>query len=159
MALVRGLAEHVLFYERHLMKQEWQHGDYRISTDKSLLDFDMIYNYLSLRSYWAAGRPMDVIRDSVEGSLVFGMYKNEQQIGLTRVITDYATFAYMSDVFVLEEFRGQGLGKWMMKVVTEHPDLQRGWWMLATRDAHGLYEQVGFTPLPEPKKFMMKLKA
>jgi GNAT superfamily N-acetyltransferase len=138
------------------MNQEWQQGAYRISTDKSRLDFDMIYNYLSLRSYWAAGRAMDAIRDSVENSLTFGMYQGEQQIGMARVITDYATFAYLCDVFVLPEFRGQGLGKWLMKVVTEHPDLQRGWWLLATGDAHGLYEQVGFTPLPKPKRFMQK---
>lgn len=140
------------------MNNEWQHGAYRISTDKSLLDFDMIYDYLSLRSYWAAGRPMDVIRDSVENSLVFGIYKGEQQIGMARVITDYATFAYVCDVFVLPEYRGQGLGKWLMKVVTEHPDLQRGWWTLVTRDAHGLYEHVGFTALPKPERFMEKRK-
>ncbi len=140
------------------MNREWQNGPYRISTDKRLLDFDVIYTYLSLHSYWAEGRPMEVIRDSIEGSLNFGMYRDEQQIGLTRVITDYATFAYVCDVFVLEEFRGQGLGKWMMKVVTEHPDLQRGWWILATRDAHGLYEQVGFTALPIPEKLMQKTR-
>ena len=141
------------------MNSEWQHGAYRISTDKSLLDFDMIYDYLSLRSDWAAGRTMEAIRDSRENSLTFGIYKGQQQVGMARVITDYATFAYVCDVFVLPDFRGEGLGKWLMKVVTEHPDLQRGWWILATRDAHGLYEQVGFTPLPEPKKFMQKRKS
>ncbi|MGB0389735.1 MAG: GNAT family N-acetyltransferase [Ardenticatenaceae bacterium] len=139
------------------MTTEWQRGDYRISSDKSQLDLDIIHDYLAVRSYWAAGRSREIIERSIENSLTFGVYDGDQQIGLTRVITDYATFAYLCDVFVLDAYQGQGLGTWMMEVISAHPDLQSvRFWTLATRDAHGLYQKVGFTPLQAPHKFMEK---
>jgi len=98
---------------------------------------------------------MHVIRKSVKHSLPFGMYQGERQIGFARVVSDYATFAWVADVFILEEFRGQGLSKWLMKVMVSHPELQGlRRWMLATRDAHGLYRQYGFTDLGNPSRIM-----
>jgi len=102
------------------------------------------------------GRPLEVVHRSIENSLSFGVYKGSEQIGFARVVTDYATFAWLADVFVLPEFRGQGLGKWLIGViVVDHPrllGLRR--WILGTKDAHGLYAQYGFTPLQAPERFM-----
>jgi GNAT superfamily N-acetyltransferase len=137
------------------MTHEWRRGDYLISTDRARLDWDAIYGYLSGESYWAKGRSMETIRRSVENSLPFGIYKGERQVGFARVVTDYATFAWIADVFVLEEFRGHGLSKWLMDVMLAHPELQ-GFrrWVLATKDAHGLYHQYGFTELLRPERWM-----
>ena len=136
------------------MTHEWRRGEYLISTDKSRLDLTLIHNFLKT-SYWAAGIPLEVVRRSIEHSLSFGLYKEEQQIGYARVITDYATFAYLGDVFILEPFRGQGLSKWLMEVVVTHPELQ-GFrrWILLTKDAHGLYKKVGFTEVKTPERYM-----
>jgi GNAT superfamily N-acetyltransferase len=137
-----------------LMVHEWRRGEYLISTDKSRLDLTLIHNFLRT-SYWAAGIPLEVVRRSIEHSLSFGLYKEDQQIGYARVITDYATFAYLGDVFILEPFRGQGLSKWLMEVVVTHPDLQ-GFrrWILLTKDAHGLYKKVDFTGVATPERYM-----
>lgn len=127
-----------------------------ISTNPALLDLDVIHRFLT-ESYWAAGVPLGVVQRSIEHSLPFGLYKHNRQIGFARVITDYATFAYLADVFVLDEFRGAGLGKWLIEVVMTHPDLaglRR--WMLATLDAHGLYGKSGFTELGQPERWMEK---
>ena len=136
------------------MTHEWRRGEYVISTDKSRLDLTVIHNFLKT-SYWAAGIPLEVVRRSIEHSLSFGLYKEEQQIGYARVITDYATFAYLGDVFILEPFRGQGLSKWLMEVVVTHPELQ-GFrrWILLTKDAHGLYKKVDFTEVKTPERYM-----
>lgn len=136
------------------MTTEWTRGEYTISTDLFRLDVDVIHRYLD-RSYWAAGRPADVIRRSIEHSLCFGIYNRTQQIGFARVVTDYATFAWVADVFVLEEFRGLGLSKWLMEIMIAHPDLQ-GFrrWALATKDAHGLYRRFGFNELKRPERWM-----
>ena len=136
------------------MVHEWRRGEYLISTDKSRLDLTLIHNFLTT-SYWAAGIPLEVVRRSIEHSLSFGLYKKDQQIGYARVITDYATFAYLGDVFILEPFRGQGLSKWLMEVVVTHPDLQ-GFrrWILLTKDAHGLYKKVDFTGVATPERYM-----
>ncbi len=136
------------------MTHEWRRGEYLISTDKSRLDLTLIHNFLTT-SYWATGIPLEVVRRSVEHSLSFGLYKEDQQIGYARVITDYATFAYLGDVFILEPFRGQGLSKWLMEVVVTHPELQ-GFrrWILLTKDAHGLYKKVGFTEVKTPERYM-----
>ncbi|MFL5698795.1 MAG: GNAT family N-acetyltransferase [Ktedonobacteraceae bacterium] len=136
------------------MTHEWRRGEYLISTDKSRLDLTLIHNFLTT-SYWATGIPLEVVRRSIEHSLSFGLYKEEQQIGYARVITDYATFAYLGDVFILEPFRGQGLSKWLMEVVVTHPELQ-GFrrWILLTKDAHGLYKKVGFTEVKTPERYM-----
>ena len=133
---------------------EWRQGTYLISTDITRLDLELIHNFLK-RSYWASGIPAEVVERSVENSLVFGLYKEGEQVGFARVVTDCATFAYLADVFVMESHRGRGLSKWMMGVVFSHPRLQ-GFrrWLLATQDAHGLYRRYGFTGLARPEIFM-----
>jgi len=136
------------------MVHEWRRGEYSISTDKGRLDVAVIHGFLTM-SYWAAGVPMDVVKRSIEHSLAFGVYKEDQQVGFARVITDYTTFAYLGDVFILEPFRGRGLSKWLMEVIVGHPELQGlRRWVLLTRDAHGLYRQVGFTELSNPERYM-----
>jgi GNAT superfamily N-acetyltransferase len=136
---------------------EVRRGDYLISTDPARLDLDSIYGYLS-GSYWAAGRPREVVARSLRASLCFGLYHGASQVGLARVVTDCATFAWLCDVFVLEEHRGRGLGVWLIDVVVGHPELQGlRRIMLATRDAHGLYARHGFTPITAPERWMERL--
>jgi GNAT superfamily N-acetyltransferase len=139
------------------MTHEWQRGAYTISTDNNRLDLLLIHNFLT-QSYWAEGIPFETVKRSIEHSLSFGLYRDEQQVGFARLVTDYATFAYLADVFILEPFRGQGLSKWLLEVVMAHPELQ-GFrrWILGTKDAHGLYRQYGFTELKWPERFMEKL--
>lgn len=133
----------------------WQRDPYEISTDASRLDIPFVHKFLSESTYWATGRPLEVVHRSIENSLSFGIYHGNVQVGFARVITDYATFAWIADVFVLPEHRGQGLSKWLMQVILEHPELQ-GFrrWVLATKDAHGLYEQFGFHTLVKPERWM-----
>ena len=130
-------------------------GDYSISTDRLRLDIDLIHNYLSNESYWATGRSREVVERSIENSLPFGIYKEDKQVGFARIVTDYATFAWVADVFVLPEHRGHGLSKWLMQVIIAHPRLQ-GFrrWVLSTKDAHGLYERFGFIKLHRPERWM-----
>jgi len=124
--------------------------EFRISTDASLLNVDMIHEYLSKESYWAANIPRDLVERSIQHSLCFGIYFQQQQIGFARLVTDRATFAYLADVFVLDAYRGKGLSKWLMECIHAHPDLQGlRRWVLGTRDAHGLYEQFGWSVLTE----------
>jgi len=141
------------------MTEEWRRGDYVISTEPSLLDLDVVHGFLQ-RSYWAAERPLETVKRSVEHSVSFGLYQGEErrQVGFARVVTDFATFAWLCDVFIDDAQRGQGLGVWLMETVVGHPELQcLRLWMLGTRDAHGLYEKIGFTPLSVPEKWMQKL--
>ena len=138
------------------MTQEWRRGEYLISTDKRLLDLSVIHGFLST-SYWAEGIPFETVKRSVEHSLNFGLYKERKQVGFARVITDYATYAYIGDVFILEEYRGQGLSKWLMQVIADHHELQGlRRWSLLTRDAHGLYRKTGFTKPQNPERYMEK---
>ena len=133
----------------------WQRDFYTISTDKSRLDLDIIHRFLSEISYWAKDRTFDQTKTAIENSICFGVYDSERQIGFARVVTDRSTFAYLGDVFILEEFRGRGLGKWLMETIISHPELQGlRRWVLATRDAHGLYEQFGFSRLKFPDRWM-----
>jgi GNAT superfamily N-acetyltransferase len=137
------------------MTEEWIKGAYTISSDPGRLNIALIHEYLSTSSYWAAGRPLEVVRRGIENSLPFGVFKGTEQAGFARVVTDYATFAWVADVFVLPAFQGQGLGKWLMSVIVDHPRLQGlRRWVLATKDAHGLYAQFGFTELHAPERFM-----
>ncbi|MFL5734480.1 MAG: GNAT family N-acetyltransferase, partial [Chloroflexia bacterium] len=106
------------------MANEWRCGEYFISTDRERLDLALVHGFLSTTSYWAQGIPAETVARSIEHSLPFGVYNAHQQVGFARVITDYATFAYIADVFILKPFRGQGLGKWLMRVIVSHPDLQ-----------------------------------
>lgn len=121
--------------------------DYTISTDPQRLDVALIHRWLSQESYWAPGIPRDAVERAIDGSLNFAVYHATQgQVGFARVISDRATFAYIADVFVIDAHRGQGLSKRLMEIILAHPELQGlRRWMLATRDAHGLYEQFGFT--------------
>jgi GNAT superfamily N-acetyltransferase len=136
------------------MIQEYRNDRYLVSTDRERLQIDVIHGYLR-RSYWAEGIPEEIVRTSLSTSLCFGLYDGEIQIGLARVVTDYATFAYLCDVFVLEEYRGQGLGTWMVRCAVAHPELQGvRKWVLGTRDAHGLYAKIGFTPPHNPSHYM-----
>jgi GNAT superfamily N-acetyltransferase/uncharacterized damage-inducible protein DinB len=135
--------------------QVGRRGDFLVSTDPALLDVRLTHDFLSNRSYWATGRPLDVVRRSLDNSLCFGLYERGRQVGLARVVTDRATFAWLCDVFVLEEYRGRGLSKWLMECVMGHPDLQGvRRVLLGTRDAHGLYQRYGFAPLADPPRFL-----
>ncbi len=140
-----------------VMRAEWQQGEFVISTDPARLDVEAVYCYLAHESYWAKGRTREMIERSIANSLVFGIYKDNQQAGFCRVVTDYATFAWLCDVFVLEPFRGLGLSKWLMEVVTSHPELQGlRRWMLGTKDAQELYRKYGFSELPEDIIWMQR---
>ena len=132
------------------MSFEAHKEDYFISDDPALLDIDIIHDFLSNRSYWAEGIPREIVEKSMANSLCFGLYSRGKQIGFARLVTDKATFAYLADVFVLEEYRGKGLSKWLVELIQSHPEVQ-GFrrWMLMTRDAQGLYEQFGWTVLDE----------
>jgi GNAT superfamily N-acetyltransferase len=130
-------------------------GDFLISTDPGLLDVPLIHDFLANRSYWAMGRPLEVVRRALENSLCFGLYEQGRQVGLARLVTDRATFGWLCDVFVLEDNRGRGLAKWLIECVLGHPAVQGlRRVLLGTRDAHGLYERYGFTPLADPTRFM-----
>jgi GNAT superfamily N-acetyltransferase len=138
------------------MTHEWRRGEYLVSTDPARLDVEAIHSFLSEESYWARGRTLETVRRSVENSLPFGLYRGEsRQVGFARLITDRATFAWLADVYVLGEERGRGLGKWLAECVVSHPELvglRR--WVLATKDAHGLYRPLGFTELLRPERWM-----
>lgn len=139
----------------HTARMEWRRGEYEISTDKSRVDLVAAHAFLSQEAYWSPGVSLDVVRRAFDGSIVFGVYRGSEQVGLTRVVSDRATFAWICDVYVLAVHRGQGLGKWLMECVTSHPELQGlRRWLLATRDAHGLYRQYGFTDLHDATKYM-----
>ncbi len=135
--------------------REWQRGEYSISTDRNRLDIRVIHDFISNQSYWAQGRPLETVQRSLDNSLNFGLHANDRQIGFARVVTDYATFAWIADVFVLPEHRGQGLSKWLLEVILSHPDLQ-GFrrWVLATKDAQSLYAGFGFIALHRPERWM-----
>ena len=128
-----------------------------ISTDKERLDVEMIHRFLAEESYWAKTRSLEQTRTAIEHSLCYGAYHDGRQIAFARVVSDQATFAYVGDVFVLDEFRGQGIGKRLMEAIVADPRLQNlRRWVLATRDAHGLYEQFEFSALRHPERWMEK---
>jgi GNAT superfamily N-acetyltransferase len=149
---------------------EARRGEFLISTDPARLDLDVIHGFLT-NCYWAKGIPREVVARSIEHSLCFGVYDGGAsprlakearhgapefvQVGFARVVSDFATVAYLGDVFVLESHRGRGLSKWMMECITQHPTLQNlRRWILLTRDAHGLYSQFGFTPVKLAERYM-----
>lgn len=129
---------------------------YCISTDREKLDTAYIHQFLS-GSYWAENIPIEIVKRSIEHSMCFGVYADKQQVGFARVVTDYATFGYLADVFIDEAYRGRGLSKWLMEVIMEHPQLQ-GFrtWHLATLDAQGLYARFGFAVPDKPERIMRK---
>ncbi|MBL7936053.1 MAG: GNAT family N-acetyltransferase [Bacteroidia bacterium] len=134
---------------------EKQIGAFLYSTDKSKFNIDYIHHYLSVESYWAKNIPIEIVKQSIDGSLCFGVYENNKQVGFARVITDYATFGYLADVFIDKDYRGKGLSKELMTFIKDQEVIKKlRRFMLATLDAHGLYEQFGFKPLKEPNRFM-----
>jgi GNAT superfamily N-acetyltransferase len=136
------------------MHSAWAKGEFQISTDPARIDLRAVHEFLT-NSYWARGIPLETVQRSIENSLCFGIYHGDRQIGFARVITDRATFAYLADVFVLPDYRGRGLSKWLMECIIAHPDLQGlRRWMLATQDAHELYAQYGFSSLKAPERWM-----
>jgi GNAT superfamily N-acetyltransferase len=136
------------------MHHLWSKGDYEISTDPARIDISMVHEFLT-NAYWATGIPLETVRQSIENSIAFGVYRGRQQVGFARIISDQATFAYLADVFILPSFRGRGLSRWLMECIIGHPDLQElRRWMLATQDAHGLYAKFGFTPIKHPDSWM-----
>jgi len=133
---------------------EYRNGEFTVSTDQKRIDRDIVHGFLT-ECYWAKGIPREIVVRSIENSLCFGLYAAGKQVGFARVISDYATYAYVGDVFVLESFRGRGLGKWLVECIMQHPRLQGlRRWSLVTRDAHGLYSQFGFESLKKPQNYM-----
>jgi GNAT superfamily N-acetyltransferase len=133
---------------------EYRCGEYLVSTDRALIDIEVVFEVLT-NSYWANGIPRGVIVRSIENALCFGIYKGREQVGFARVISDFATYAYIGDVFIVESHQGRGLGKFLMESILKHPQLQGlRRWSLVTRDAHGLYEKFGFEALKAPENYM-----
>jgi GNAT superfamily N-acetyltransferase len=131
--------------------------EYLISTDKSMIDVEAVHEYLCYRSYWAKGRSIERVRESIENSICFGLYDfEENMLGFARVVTDKVVFAYLMDLFIFEEYQGNGLGKKLVKYIVEYPDLQVRLWFLATATAHGLYRKFGFSALDDPARYMFK---
>lgn len=135
--------------------QTWQFKDFTCSTDKQKLQIPLIHDFLCNRSYWAKGRSIEQVTRSIEFSECFGIYEDDLQVGFARIASDYTVFAYIMDVFILESKRGQGLGKFLMQCITNHPELQDlRKWMLGTDDAHELYKQFNFMSLVKPENHM-----
>lgn len=131
-------------------------GKFEITTDASRFDIPLIHRFLS-GSYWAEGRPLEVVERSIQHSLCFAVFDGEQQVAFARVITDRAVFGYLADVFVVESHRGRGISKGLMAAILEHPDVRDlKVFLLRTRDAHGLYEQFGFAPVPNATELMAR---
>lgn len=125
-------------------------GDFLISTDPALIDIDIVHHYLSKESYWAENIPKSIVEKAIQNSLCFGVYYQKSQIGFARIMTDKATFAYLADVFILPSEQSKGLGKWLMQVIHQHPELQGlRRWLLTTKDAHGLYKHFGWQPITD----------
>ena len=132
----------------------WQKGAYLISTDRDRLNIWLIHDFISTQSYWGQGRKIETVQCALDNSLNFGVYKDDEQVGFARVVTDYCTFAWLADVFVVEAHRGVGLSKWLMEVIINHHQLAKmRRWVLATKDAHGLYAQFGFAPMAQPERW------
>ena len=136
------------------MEPQYEFGEFVVTTDAAWLDEDLIHKVLST-GYWAEGIPREVVARSIRNSLCFGVFEGAKQVGFARVISDYATFAYLADVFIIESHRGRGLTKFLMECIFRHAELQGlRRWTLITRDAHSLYAQFGFKSLPHPERFM-----
>lgn len=134
--------------------QTHRRGNFLLSTDRALVDVNVVHAFLT-EAYWCAGIPRETVERAIRNSLCFAVFDGQRQVGFARVISDFATYAYLADVFVIEEYRGRGLSSWLMECIVAHPDLQGlRRWTLATRDAHGLYAKYGFTPLEAPDRFM-----
>ena len=138
------------------MIYEFKKRNYLISTDKRKLQIKVIHNFLT-NSYWDKGCSLEVVQKKIRNSYCYGLYHNKKQIGFCRIISDFVTFSYLLDVFVIEEYRGRGLSKWLMKCVMKQPALSKTKsWMLKTADAHGLYKKFGFKVVSDPAVIMEK---
>jgi GNAT superfamily N-acetyltransferase len=137
-------------------KKEWRKGEYLLSTDKSKIEIEIVHRFLA-QSYWAESIPLEVVEKSIDNSLCFAIYRYQKLVGFARVVSDFATFAYLADVFILPEERGKGLSTWLMETIMDYPQLQGlRRFILATRDAHTLYERFGFTLFDKPERWMQK---
>ncbi|MBT1699445.1 GNAT family N-acetyltransferase [Fulvivirgaceae bacterium PWU4] len=137
------------------VSHEQFHKGFHFSTDKALLDLPYIHAFLSERSYWAIGVPLEIVKRSVENSISIGIYENKKQVGFARVVTDLATFGYLADVFIDEAYRGKGLSKALVAFIFSFEELKfLRRFILATKDAHSLYAKYGFNPLKSPERFM-----
>lgn len=129
--------------------------EFSISNDKAKLDIDAIHEFLSTKAYWSLNIPKEKVQTAIQNSLCFGVYHNEKQIGFARVVSDFSAIAYLGDVFILEEYRGKGLSKWLIENIMKHPNLQGlRRWILLTADAHELYRKFGWTDIEDPTKWM-----
>ena len=134
----------------------WERAPYRISDDPAVVDLSLVHEFLAT-SYWARGIPRETVARGIAHSLPFSIFLGDRQVGFARVVTDRATFAYLADVFVIEEQRGRGLGVWLVETALAHPELQGlRRWLLATRDAHGLYRKLGFTDVDDPTTLLTR---
>jgi N-acetylglutamate synthase-like GNAT family acetyltransferase len=156
LALLASLAEKVHVKPVHL---ELKNGEFSLSTDPARLDGDAIYDFLS-QTYWGKARSREVIEKSIRNSLCFGIFHAGRQIGFARAVTDYATFCYLADVYILEPYRRRGLARWLVNSVLAHPELKNlRRWCLVTRDAQDLYRKCGFQPLQSPEQYMEFLRS
>ena len=134
----------------------WERPPYRISDDAGLVDVDVVHGFL-VESYWARGIPRETVARGIEHSIPFSVFLGDRQVGFARVVTDRATFAYLADVFVVEDQRGRGLAEWLVTTVLTHPELQGlRRWLLITRDAHALYRKFGFTAVADPSMLLTR---
>jgi GNAT superfamily N-acetyltransferase len=134
---------------------EWLRGDFRVSDDPARIDRERVHRFIARESYWAKGIPREVMDRAIDHSLSFGLYRGAEQLGFARVVTDRSTFAYLCDVFVEGEARGEGLGKWLMECIVAHPELQGlRRFSLMTRDAHELYRRFGFKPMADTTRYL-----
>ena len=134
----------------------WHRAPYRITDDPDAVDLDVVHDFLA-SSYWARGIPRDTVARGIAHSVPFSLFLDDRQVGFARAVSDRATFAYLADVFVVEDQRGRGLAAWLVSTVLAHPELQGlRRWLLATRDAHGLYLKLGFTPPANPATFLTR---
>lgn len=137
-------------------KLEYVKDNFVVSTDKSKLDVEATHDFLT-NSYWSKGVTFEKVKRSIQNCLTYGVYDCGKQIGFARVTTDYTYFAYIADLYIIEDYRGQGLSKWLMECILANPELQNlRSWMLATKDAHGLYEKYGFKKLEDPSRYMKR---
>lgn len=133
---------------------ECRNNQYMISTDQTLLDIDVLHAFLK-QTYWSSGIPKEILQNAINNSLCFGVYEEKKQIGFARAISDFSTFAYLADVFIIESYRGKKLSSWLMQTIVSHPQLQGlRCWLLRTRDAHGLYKKFGFSQPKSPENYM-----
>jgi GNAT superfamily N-acetyltransferase len=135
---------------------EWENNGFTVSTDKSKLSLDTVHEFLTQKSYWAQTRTREQVAKSFEGSICFGVYDGGRQVGFARVVTDYATFYWLCDVFIVEKYRGKALGKWLVECIVGYDELKGLKGLLATRDADGLYEKYGFVRTPAGATIFMR---